>query len=87
MNSRSIHMGEYISQFRKKHRKGAICKYFVKRSRKAYTECGKYLARRMPLLRISSSVDSRARGTITCQLVKKLSHVLYFNLTSNELTQ
>ena len=77
-------MGEYISShIIKKHRKGAICK-------QAYTECGKYLSRRLLLtkrvLRIFSSVDPRARGGIACQLLKKLIHVLYLNLTLNELT-
>ena len=53
----------------------SFVKTFVKRYRKAYTECGKDLARRLPLtnkvLRISSSVDPQARGNITCQLFKE----------------
>ena len=64
-------------------------KIFVKRSRKAYTEGGKHLAGRLPLtnkvLRISSYVDPRARGNITCQLLKKLPRVLYLNLTLDDL--
>ena len=43
-----------------------------------------HIRKNTKILRISASVDSRARGTITCQLVKKLSHVLYLNLTLND---
>ena len=46
-----------------------------------------HIRKNTKVLRVSASVDPRARGTITCQLVKKLSHVLYMNLTLNELTQ
>ena len=44
-------------------------KTFITRSRKAYTECGKYISGRLPLtnkvLRILSSVDPRASGNIS----------------------